>query len=367
MIKKLPPVRPNSGYYTTAAMADHAITYLDDHAAHHHDKPFFLYLAFNAPHFPLQAPPEDIARYRGKYEQGWEAVRAARWERIQKLGLVSGTLSEVERNVGPPYHFPKALEILGSGEVNRPIPWKSLTEQQRAFQASKMEIHAAMVDRMDREIGRVLDRLRAMGAWENTLILFLSDNGASAEIMVRDDGHDPEASPGSSRSHLCLGPGWSTVANTPFRRHKTWVHEGGISTPLIAHWPKGIAARGELRRDPGHVIDLVPTLLELAGARPENPDDTAPPFPGKSLMPTFAKDGSVTHETLWWEHEGNKAIRMGDWKLVAARDQSWELYDLANDRTETHDLSGSQAERVRETLGALAGDARCLRRPRTGR
>ena len=129
-----------------------------------------------------------------------------------------------------------------------------------------MAIHAAMVDRMDREIGRVLDQLRAMGALDNTLILFLSDNGASAEIMVRDDGHDPSAPPGSAASHLCLGPGWSTVANTPFRRHKTWVHEGGISTPLIVHWPQGIAARGELRHDPGHVIDLVPTILEAAGA-----------------------------------------------------------------------------------------------------
>ncbi len=346
--QKLPPVRPGSGYYTTAAIADHAIGYLDDHAAHHGDDPFFLYVAFNAPHFPLQAPAEDIARYKGRYDKGWEAVRAERWNQIRKMGLVNGRLSDVEREVGPPYHFPEALKTLGPGEVNRPLPWSSLTAEQRAFQASKMEIHAAMVDRMDRELGRVLDRIRSMGAWDNTLILFLSDNGASAEIMVRSDGHDPKAPAGSAKTHLCLGPGWSTVSNTPFRRHKTWVHEGGISTPLIAHWPKGIASRGELRHDPGHVIDLVPTLLALAGAQPEESKAGVPPMPGKSLLPTFTRDGSVTHESLWWEHEGNRAIRLGDWKLVAAKGKPWELFNLSTDRTETNDLSAREPERVRE-------------------
>jgi arylsulfatase A-like enzyme len=352
--RKLPPVAPGTGYYTTAAIADHAIGYLADHSANHRDRPFFLYLAFNAPHFPLQAPPEDIARYRGRYGEGWEAARAERWKRIQDLGLVRGRLSDVERAVGPPYDFPKDLARLGPGEVNRPMPWSTLTDEQRAFQAAKMEIHAALVDRMDREIGRVLDQLRAMGAWDDTLILFLSDNGASAEIMVRDDGHDPSAPAGSAASHLCLGPGWSTVANTPFRRHKTWVHEGGIATPLIAHWPRGIAARGELRRDPGHVIDFVPTILDAAGVpRPDRgPKDAAkesiPPLPGESLLPAFARDASVTHDAIWWEHEGNRAIRVGDWKLVAAKDKPWELYDLAGDRTETRDLANQQPEKVRE-------------------
>ncbi|HZW31583.1 MAG TPA: sulfatase-like hydrolase/transferase, partial [Isosphaeraceae bacterium] len=264
--RKLPPVEPGAGYYTTIAIADHAITYLKEHAVRHGEQPFFLYLAFNAPHFPLQARPEDIAPYRGRYREGWEVVRAQRWKRIQELGLVSGPLSAVERQVGPPYPFPDALKVLGPGEVNRPIPWSDLTEFQRGFQATKMAIHAAMVDRMDQEIGRVLAQLRAMGAFEDTLIVFLSDNGASAEIMVRDDGHDPAAPAGSAASHLCLGPGWSTVANTPFRRHKTWVHEGGIATPLIVHWPRGLTARGELRHNPGHVIDLVPTLRDVAGA-----------------------------------------------------------------------------------------------------
>jgi arylsulfatase len=270
---------------------------------------------------------------------------------MQHQGLVDGRLSDPERDVGPPYHFPEALAILGAGEVNRPVPWSELTDEQRRFQADKMAIHAAMVDRMDQEIGRVLAQLRAMNALDNTLICFLSDNGASAEIMVRDDGHDPAAAPGSAATHLCLGPGWSTVCNTPFRRHKTWVHEGGIATPFVAHWPKGIAARGELRHNPAHLIDLVPTFLELAGTQRFETWDgqPVPTPPGKSLTPVFAQDGTVTHDDLWWQHEGNRAIRIGDWKLVAAgQDAPWELYDLANDPTETQNLAARMPEKVSE-------------------
>jgi arylsulfatase A-like enzyme len=348
---KLPPVKPGTGYYTTTAIADHIIKYLREHAEKHGDQPFFLYLAFNAPHFPLHARQKDIARYRDRYREGWEAVRAERWKRVQDLGLVTGSLSDVEREVGPPYDLPASLKALGPGEVNRPVPWVTLNDQQRAFQAAKMEIHAAMVDRMDREIGRVLDQLRAMGAFENTLIFFMSDNGASAEIMVRDDGHDPSAPAGSAASHLCLGPGWSTVANTPFRRHKTWAHEGGIATPLVVHWPNGFAARGELRHDPGHLIDIVPTILQVAGApgRPDSPEGRAIPTPpGKSLVSAFAHDGTLRHDDLWWAHEGNRAVRMGDWKLVAAKNEPWELYNLATDRTESRNLARENPTKVRE-------------------
>ena len=212
-----------------------------------------------------------------------------------------------------------------------------------------MAIHAAMIDRIDQETGRVLEQLRAMDAFENTLILFLSDNGASAEIMVRADGHDPAAPPGSAASYLCLGPGWSTTCNTPFRRHKTWTHEGGISTPLIAHWPAGIEARGELRNNPGHVIDIVPTLLEVTGAErlEEWDDQPVPAPPGLSLVPAFVQDGAVSHEYLWWSHEQNRAIRIGDWKLVASgNDAEWELYNLREDRTETNDLAAELPEKV---------------------
>ena len=235
--------------------------------------------------------------------------------------------------------------------IEAAIPWTELTTEQREFQATKMAIHAAMVDRMDQEIGRVLAQVKAMGAMENTLVIFLSDNGASAEIMVRGDGNDLNAAPGSEGSFLCLGPGFSSAANTPFRRHKTWVHEGGIATPFIVQWPKGIAAHGELRHNPGHLIDIVPTVLEIAGGKPlENWEGKpVPAAPGRSLVPAFAKDNTVPHDYLWWMHEANRALRVGDWKIVAAgKDAPWELYDLRTDRAESVNLAAKQPERVKE-------------------
>jgi arylsulfatase len=348
--KPLPPVGAGAHYYSSTAIADHAIAHLKEHAAKYPRQPFFEFLAFTAPHFPLQAPAEDVARYRKTYVPGWDLLRDARWQRLRELKIGGAALSRVERDLGPPYAFPDALKKLGPREVNRPLPWESLSTAQREFQADKMAVHAAMVDRMDREIGRVLDQLRAMGAMDNTLIFFLSDNGASAEIMVRGDGHDPDAACGTGATFLCLGPGWSTMCNTPFRRHKTWVHEGGIATPLIVHWPRGIAARGELRHTPGHVIDLVPTVLETAGGKgPEARNGRRIPLaPGKSLVPVFARDGTVERDSLWWLHEGNRALRVGNWKLVAARDGPWELYDLSSDRSESDDLAGARPEAVRE-------------------
>jgi arylsulfatase A-like enzyme len=348
--QKLPPVPPNSGYYTATAFADHAIRCLKEHATNHAGQPFFTYLAFTTPHFPLQAPPEDIARYRDKYLAGWEVVRARRYQRQQELGLVNCALSKPEPQLRAPSGKPGVETNVGPGEVAFALPWASLTEEQQRFQATKMAIHAATVDRIDQEVGRVLAQVKAMGALDNTVVLFLSDNGASAEILLRGDNHDPAAAPGSAGSFLCLGPGWSTACNTPFRRHKIWVHEGGISTPLIVHWPKGIAARGELHRDVGHVIDLVPTLLELAGAKADARPAGAPPLPGRSLVPAFSRDGAVQRDYVFWHHERNRALRVGDWKLVSARldaDQ-WSLYHLATDRAESHDLAAREPERVRE-------------------
>ncbi len=351
-IDDVPVVPPadEKGYYSTVANADHAIDCLKDHAANHANKPFFHYIAFIAPHFPLHALPQDIAKYRDKYLAGWEATREARFKRQKEMGIMDTTLSAMEREVGPPYAFPDAIEKLGPGEVNRPLPWSELTAEQRRFQATKMAIHAGMVDRMDQEIGRILAQLKAMGAYENTLIFFASDNGASAEIMVRSGGHDPKADPGSAASYLCLGPGFSSVGNTPFRRHKTWVHEGGIATPLIAHWPKGITAKNELRRTPAHVIDIVPTVLQLAGVEKpkEWKGEPIPAAPGKSLVPAFARDEVIARDSLWWLHERNRAIRVGDWKLVAAAGTPWELYDLKSDRAEQRNLATRMPEKVKE-------------------
>ena len=347
------PVKPSgdeTGYYATTATADHAIECLKDHAASHAEKPFFHYIAFIAPHFPLHALPEDIAKYRDKYLDGWEKMRGARHSRQKEMGLVNTALSALERDVGPPYDFPDAFEKLGPGEINRPLPWAELNDEQRRFQATKMAIHAAMVDRMDVEIGRILSQLKAMGAFDNTIIFVASDNGASAEIMVRNGGHDPRAAPGSAASYLCLGPGFSSACNTPFRRHKTWVHEGGISTALIVHWPVGIAAKGELRHTPAHVIDFVPTVLDIT--RIEKPamwyGEEIPPAPGRSLAPAFAKDVTIARDSLWWLHEGNRAVRAGDWKLVAAEGDPWELYDLKTDRAEQNNLAAKMPGKARE-------------------
>jgi arylsulfatase A-like enzyme len=350
--KPLPAVQKGSNYYTTVAYTDHAITCLKDHAVSNAGKPFFSYVAYMVPHFPLQAPQADIDRCRARYEKGWEAARAARYKRLTDMGIVSCSLSAVEGDVGPPYDFwNKISGPLGKGEVNRPLAWDVLTEEQKKFQIEKMAIHAAMVEVMDREIGRLVAQVKAMGELENTLILFLSDNGCSAEMMIRGGGHNPDAPMGSGESFLCLGPGWSTVSNTPFRRHKSWVHEGGISTPLVVHWPAGIQAKGELRKDLCHVIDMVPTILDLAQIKPVLPLG-APPIQGISIAPAFSKDGALARATIYFSHEGNKALRVGDYKMVSAKRDggTWELYNMVTDRGEQKNLAMAQPERVQAML-----------------
>jgi len=345
--QKLP--EPAGKWYSSTAIADHAIDFLKEHAQQHAGEPFFSYVAFTAPHFPVQASQEDIAKYRDTYTPGWPTLRAARFARQQQLGLIATTLSDPEPQITAPSGKESDLEILGPGETRHAVPWESLTDEQKQFQATKQAIHAAMIDRMDREIGRVLEQLRTMNAMENTLIVFLSDNGASAEVMVRGLGHDKNAPMGAAETYLCLGPGGSTVSNTPFRRHKIWTHEGGISTPFIAHWPQGISAKGELRHTPGHVIDIVPTFLTLAGGDITDMPENAPPYPGRNLVPVFAKDGTLSRDYLFWNHSGNHALREGDWKIVSSGDDGdvWELYNLSTDRAESHNLAAKEPERVK--------------------
>ena len=359
------PVGVVEDFYATTAVGDHAVKCLQQHAAAHATQPFFHYVAFTAPHFPLHAPQALIAKYLGRYRGGWNIVQQARYDRIASQGIVTTALAPMERDVGPPYPFPDAIRQLGPGETNRPLPWQELSDQQRQFQITKMAIHAAMIDGMDQQIGRILAQLREMNALENTFILFASDNGASAEIMVRGEGHDPQAPPGSRKTFLCLGPGWSSCANTPFRRHKTWVHEGGIATPWIVHWPAGMAAKGELRRQLVHVIDVTPTVLELAGFTPprEHGGQPVPPMQGRSFLRALADARATVHEDLWWCHEGNRAVRVGQWKLVAAKDTPWELYDLMADRCETNNLAASEPARVAELEAAwnrIADECRTL-------
>lgn len=348
---KLPVGKVDGSYYSTVAIADHAINYLKEHAAKYPNQPFCEYLAFHSPHFPIQALPEDIAIYKDRYKSGWDAIREERLARMKKLGIVNCDLSALDPVTVPHWNLPEAelRQRIGTNEVGHAVPWDSLTAGEKEFQSEKMSVHAAMVHRMDIEIGRVLNQIKAMGAYENTLICFVSDNGASAEQIIRGLGEDPKAPIGSAYSYLGIGPGWSSVANTPFRLHKSWNHEGGIATPLIVHWPAGIKAHNELRTDPGHLIDLVPTVLELVGGK--QPATVAglpvPPLPGKSLVPDFARDGMVQHDFLWWNHDGNRAIRIGDWKLVTDHQKPWELFDLNKDRSETKNLAAKYPEKVK--------------------
>ena len=342
----LPRVLPGSGYYTTTAIIDHAVDFLKEHSANQADTPFFAYVAFQVPHFPLQAPASDIRRYEERYRDGWDAIRDARWKKIKEMLHLPGELSSLETEIGPPYFYDSTEAALGPNEVWHERPWDDLSEGQKRFQAAKMSAHAAMVDRMDQEIGQIVAQLKAMKALDNTVIMFLSDNGASAELMIRGDGHDPSAPVGSAQSYVCLGPGWANASNTPFRRHKCWVHEGGTATPLIVHWPAGIRAEGELRTQAvGHAVDLVPTMLELADAQVQN-SEGAPTRPGLSLTATFNEDTAIDRPFLWWLHEGNRALRMENWKLVAGRDSPWELFDLSVDRAENNNLATKLPEKV---------------------
>jgi len=360
--EEIPLPGPGESYEASVAIVDHAIRYLKEHRQEHSDEPFFEYIAFIAPHFPLQAMQKDIDMYRERFLVGWDEIRMLRKENRKELGFADHPLHALEADRFAPWNLsPEELvSQIDPNETGRAVPWDSLTRDQQEFQATKMAIHAAMVTRMDREIGRFMDALRELGYYENTIVFFCSDNGASTEMMNRADKHTMGSVPGSADSYLCLGPGWSTAANTPFRLHKTWVHEGGIATPLVVHWPRGIDGQNEFRNVPAHIIDIAPTLLELAGGDPEELN-TEVRAPGISLVPFLHGDESVERTPLFFYHEGKRALRQGDWKIATIETGGeWELYNLASDRGETHDLSEEHPGKLQELIALWEAQQRAI-------
>jgi arylsulfatase A-like enzyme len=368
-----PEYKPEVYYYTNA-LSDNAVKYIREHYQQSPDQPFFLYVAYTAAHWPMHALETDIAKYQGKYNQGYGYYRRQRFERMKEMGLIH-----------PDWDLsPQA----GDWETVKPKDWE----------ARCMEVYAAMVDCMDQGIGRIVAELKKQGAFENTLLLFLQDNGGCAETMGRGadinekwvaalkdlkplgpdelqpkhtppmqtrDGRPvqggPTVLPGPADTYIAYGRNWANVSNTPFREYKHWVHEGGISTPLICHWPVGIRARGQLCHQPGHLIDIMATCVDVAGAQypTQRGDQKVQPREGVSLLPAFA-GRSLPARTIFWEHEGNRAVRQGKWKLVSKHPGGWELYDIDADRTEMHDLTTQHPEKVQELKTLYANwAARC--------
>ena len=328
----------DGSFYMTDAIADRAAAFLDKHGGK--DDPFLLYLPFTAPHWPLHAKPADMAKYKGKYAMGWDALREQRYARQLEMGLIDEKWKL----------SPRDPDVPAWGDAGDKPRWER-----------RMEVYAAMIDCMDQGIGRVVEKIRSLGKLDNTLIVFLADNGGcheSADIeqgSPRNTWGDPNAMPGGPESFDGYDRPWANASNTPFRMFKSWVHEGGIATPLICHWPDGIALpKGSLVGEPGHVIDLMATCLDLAGAAyPETlKGKPVTPLEGKSLRPIFASGKREGHEAIFWDHQGNRAARMGKWKLVSLYDRGaggyapWELYDLEADRSELRDLAAAMPERA---------------------
>jgi arylsulfatase len=323
---RTPIEAPKDGYYYTDAISDNAIEFVRDHHKDHARSPFFLYVAYTSPHWPLHALKEDIARYRGTYRAGWDVLRAQRHKSMVELGIVDAAWKQAPSDAKP---------------------FKDLTDKQIDELDLRMAIYAAQVDRMDQGIGRLIEALTKEGLLDNTLVLFMADNGACAEIIERGMGGEL----GGPDSFASYGVGWAWFSTGFLRLFKHWVHGGGVSSPLIAHWPAQIppASRGQLRRQPGHLIDIMATCADVAGAKypAEHKGNKITPLEGKSLVPAFA-DKAIEREAIYWEHEGNKAVLVSPWKLVAKHPGPWELYNLDSDRGESHDLAASQPERVRD-------------------
>jgi arylsulfatase len=334
LITEFPP-----GFYTTDAFTDHAIATMRRFSGE--GQPFFLHLAFNAPHYPLHALPADIARYRGKYRGGWDELRRQRHARQLAMGLIA-----------PGWTLPPPDP--------RSYDWSQANQD---WEDLRMATYAAMVDRMDQNIGRVLQTLQELGLEENTVVMFLSDNGGCTE---EPGGRDDTQQPGIVSTYTAVGPAWGAAQNTPFRRYKSWANEGGISTPLIVRWPGHVKA-GTMTNQIGHIIDVLPTCLELAGGQPlrQINGQPSPPLEGRSLAPILRGGSRPAPERLYWEWAGNCAVREGPWKAVwdtLNPAKQWQLYDVVADRTETKDLAAAQPARVKAMSAAYVTWAQSLGR-----
>jgi arylsulfatase A-like enzyme len=318
-------------FYVTDAITNHAIKFIKDSKKAKPEKPYFMYLAYNAPHNPLQAPQANIDKYRGSYLKGWGHFRQQRYERLQALGII-----DQNTKLSPhPTNIPN---------------WDSLSLEQKELEDLRMATYAAMIDRLDQNIARLLQDLKESGLDKNLLVIFMSDNGGSPYARTDETMLQNGKLPGDPGSNWEIGMGWANVSNTPFRLYKRNQHEGGISTPFIAWWPSQIAKPNSISDQPAHIIDLMPTFLELAGGeyKDAGKGKALPPLPGKSLLPIFANTQREPHANLYFQLFDHRAIRSGDWKLTAVDDKKWELYNLASDRSETNDLSSAQPERVEQ-------------------
>lgn len=334
---------PEGEFYATDAVTDHALDFLSL-ARETPDRPWFLYLAYHAPHFPLHAPKEEIAKYANRYHGGWDKLRKERLDRMKELGIVPASTLLSPRSTWRNY---------GETKVGTNPAWDSLPENRRLDLARRMAIYAAMIDRLDQQVGRVFESLKSAGEWENTLILFTSDNGAcfewdpfgfdikSSNQNILHEGEEIEQMGGPGTFHS-VGSGWANAGNTPWRMYKHFNHEGGIASPGIIHWPAGLEAEaGSIHHEPAHIIDLMPTAVAIA----ETEYTGSLPLPGENLVRQI-NEGSAGERTLYFEHQGNRAVRQGQWKLVALDDEPWELYDFTTDRSEMTDLSAEFPERV---------------------
>ncbi len=359
-----PEYQPDNFFYTNA-IGDNAVSFLKQHEKESAETPFFLYVAFTAAHWPMHALPEDIAKYDGVYDDGYAAIRATRFAKLKELGLIDEAWAMSEQ----------------AGD------WEKTPHKE--WEIRNMEVYAAMIDNMDQNIAKITSQLKASGDFDNTVIFFMQDNGGCAEgvgrasdknlpkkrpAMTADeiqldviprftrDGrpirHGPETMPGADDTYIAYGRSWANVSNTPFREFKHWVHEGGISTPLIVHWPQGITSQlnGKLNDTPSHLIDIMATCVDIAGAKYPSPlgGQSIKPMAGVSLQPAFHGEKIERGKPIFWEHEANCAVRDGKWKIVrygkmgSGATTPWELYDMDADRTEQHNLSEQHPEMVQK-------------------